>query len=489
MNEATLTADYVVAGAGAVGLAFADTLLSESAASMIIVDRHPKPGGHWNDAYPFVRLHSPSATYGVNSLPLGAGRIDAAGLNQGLHELAGGDEIRTYFERVMHEQLLPSGRVTWLPMHELGADGVATALLGGRRLRLVARRRRVDATRADTQVPATHPPRFAVADGVRCVTPTELVRLREPARGHVIVGGGKTAMDTALWLLAQGVDPDTITWIRPRESWLLNRVNVQPTMAFAHRVLAAITAELEAARDAASLSDLFVRLEAAQLLQRIDPTVQPTMYRCAIVSEAELAQLRRIRNVVRLGHVQAIATDRILLEHGEIGTSADHVHVHCSAAGLPRGGAQPMFQGDAIVPQYVRRCSPVFSAAFIAYLEATLDDDDEKNALCEPVPVPNEPLDWLRMHLHTARNQQRWARRPDLQGWMRRSRLEAYSGLFEQGAKRADADWMALQSRLQQARAPGLERMAQLLGSAGVSIQPRPGPIKPYRAPQVLPAA
>ncbi|CAG1015871.1 partial putative protein, partial [Burkholderiaceae bacterium] len=302
MEHHTLTADYVIAGAGAVGLAFADSLLAESSASMIIVDRRARPGGHWNDAYPFVRLHGPSATYGVNSLPLGEGRIDEAGLNAGLNELASGAEIRSYFERVMNERLLASGRVRYLPSHDLAADGVATSLQDGQRVRLAARRRWVDATLADTRTPATHPPRFAVAPGVRCVTPSELVALREPCRGHVIVGGGKTAMDTALWLLAQGVEPDTITWIRPREAWLLNRANVQPTLPFFAQTLSAVAAELEAARDADSLGDLFERLEAARLLQRIDTTVQPTMYRCAIVSEAELAQLRRIRNVVRLGH-------------------------------------------------------------------------------------------------------------------------------------------------------------------------------------------
>jgi len=36
-------------------------------------------GGHWLHAYPFVRLHSPSAYYGVSSLPLGEGRVDEAG--------------------------------------------------------------------------------------------------------------------------------------------------------------------------------------------------------------------------------------------------------------------------------------------------------------------------------------------------------------------------------------------------------------------------
>ena len=112
MSDNTLSADYVIVGAGAVGMAMADTLVAETTADVIIVDRRAKPGGHWNDAYPFVRLHGPSMTYGVNSLALGEGRIDTEGLNQGLHELASGAQIRAYFERVLHERLLPSGRVT-----------------------------------------------------------------------------------------------------------------------------------------------------------------------------------------------------------------------------------------------------------------------------------------------------------------------------------------------------------------------------------------
>jgi len=60
-NPRLMEADYVIIGAGAVAMAFADTLLSDSDADMIIVDRRAKPGGHWNDAYPFLRLHSPSS--------------------------------------------------------------------------------------------------------------------------------------------------------------------------------------------------------------------------------------------------------------------------------------------------------------------------------------------------------------------------------------------------------------------------------------------
>ena len=40
MDERTLTADYLVIGAGATGMAFVDTLLEESRASVVMVDRH-----------------------------------------------------------------------------------------------------------------------------------------------------------------------------------------------------------------------------------------------------------------------------------------------------------------------------------------------------------------------------------------------------------------------------------------------------------------
>ena len=64
---ARIETDYLIVGAGAAGLAFADALIAASDADVVLVDRRHGPGGHWNDAYPFVRLHQPSAFYGVNS--------------------------------------------------------------------------------------------------------------------------------------------------------------------------------------------------------------------------------------------------------------------------------------------------------------------------------------------------------------------------------------------------------------------------------------
>ena len=88
-----LEADYLVVGAGAMGMAFTDVLMTETNATVIMVDRNHKPGGHWTTAYPFVRLHQPSAFYGVNSKPLGENKIDQVGFNKGLYELASAQDV------------------------------------------------------------------------------------------------------------------------------------------------------------------------------------------------------------------------------------------------------------------------------------------------------------------------------------------------------------------------------------------------------------
>ena len=124
MDESTIEADYLIMGGGASAMAFADSLLTESNATMVIVDRHHRPGGHWNDAYPFVRLHQPSSSYGVNSAPLGFGAIDEIGLNIGFEELASGQEVLSHYDRVMRQRFLPSGRVRWFPTCELVDDDV-----------------------------------------------------------------------------------------------------------------------------------------------------------------------------------------------------------------------------------------------------------------------------------------------------------------------------------------------------------------------------
>ncbi|MFY9920724.1 MAG: NAD(P)/FAD-dependent oxidoreductase, partial [Mycobacterium sp.] len=222
-------------------MAFVDTLVSETAASVVVVDRNRQPGGHWTTAYPFVRLHQPSAYYGVNSRPLGNDTIDSAGLNQGFYELARGVEVCAYFDAVMQEQLLPTGRVSYFPTSEYVGEG-RIRTFGGDDVHVTARRT-VDTTFVGITVPSMRPPPYDVAPEVDCIPPNDLPT--DGARDrYVIVGAGKTAMDTCLWLLRHGVAPQRLTWIKPRDSWLLNRANVQPGPQFAKKVLADVSAQL-----------------------------------------------------------------------------------------------------------------------------------------------------------------------------------------------------------------------------------------------------
>ena len=74
-----LEADYVVVGAGAMGMAFTDALVGHADVGVVLVDRRYGVGGHWLNAYPFGRLHQTSSTYGVASTLLGDNRLQESG--------------------------------------------------------------------------------------------------------------------------------------------------------------------------------------------------------------------------------------------------------------------------------------------------------------------------------------------------------------------------------------------------------------------------
>ena len=474
MIDRKLEADYVVIGAGAVAMAFADTLISESDASIVMVDRRHKPGGHWNDAYPFVRLHSASMYYGVNSRELGGQRIETDGFNRGHLELATGTEICAYFDQIMRHQFLPSGRVTYLPMCEFGEDRVATSRVTGERIRLAARRKFVDATYTGTRLPSTHPPAFSVSTDSTLIPPNSLPQVNGPAAGFVIIGAGKTAMDVGVWLLERGVDPGRITWIRPRDTWVYNRKHLQPSLELFADTIEGITAELEAARDAATIEDLFRNLEGAKALMRIDRTAEPTMFRCATASEHEVALLGKIETVIRLGHVKSIDGYTITLDGGTIPTSSQHIHIDCTAEGVPTRLPQPIFQEDRIVLQPVIHCWLTLSGAFAAHIEATRSGDAEKNALAMPLPMAREPLDWARLRLLEARNEAAWAGHPDIQAWFEQSRLDSFTGLFARIERQGTPEQSALISRYYQAKADGIAGLIRLMaGDGGASTTAR----------------
>jgi hypothetical protein len=425
--------DYLVVGAGATGLAFVDSLVSESDVDVVVVDRQVNAGGHWLHAYPFVRLHTPSAYYGVNSLALGEDRIDLAGENAGYYERARGSEVREHFAEAA-ERLAQTGRVRLLMGYEhVGGAGGGEQIreLGAGKLHeVVVRRKVVDARYLESSIPATHTLPFEVAAGAQVIAVNDLPAAADAALSYTVLGSGKTAADACVWLLENDVEPDRIRWVRPRDAWFYDRRHWQPLDQVAG-VMEGISLDAEAAANATDIEDVFDRLEASGRLARIDPSSPARMYRGTMLSAGELGALRKIEDVVRLGRVRRIESDRIVLERGEVPTGSDVLHVDCTALGLNNAPATPVFEPGRIVLQQVRYLSPCFNAALIGFVEAHRDDDAEKNRLCPSTPYPTRIEDWPRLMCTTWKIETQWLSEPDLAGWMAASRLNLMRALPE----------------------------------------------------------
>jgi hypothetical protein len=409
----------LVVGAGAAAMAFVDALIDHADVKVVMIDRRYAAGGHWLDAYPFVRLHQASAFYGVASTLLGDGRVQVTGPEKGLHERASAAEVSAYYERVL-ERMTSSGKVEFYPSCDYLGDHRFVSLISGTHYEVASSCRVVDATYLSPDIPAGTAAPFGVTDDVRVIPVNDLTRVTGAPSQYVIVGSGKTATDTCVWLLGNGVDPASICWVRPRDPWMLNRAVVQPDPAV---FLGMVADTLTAAAHAVSPDDLFLRLEAAGVMLRIDESVTPTMAKTPTIAQWEIDLLRRIENVVRLGHVRLVEKGRIALSGGDIKVAPDALVVHCAASGLKYPPVVPVWSREAITVQPVRSGFPCFGAAIIGYVEATRDDDDEKNRVCLASCLPDTTSTFARMHVLGNRAGQAFTAQPDIREWANRTTL------------------------------------------------------------------
>lgn len=470
MQSQQLETDYLIIGAGASGMAFADVILQESDAHIVMVDKNHKPGGHWNDAYSFVTLHQPSAFYGVSSKELSKGIKDKVGLNKGLNELASGDEIKAYYDDLMREKFLSSGRVTFLSMSEYQGEGKVVSLLTGETCEVTYRKKLVDTTFYKTTIPSTHTPSFAIDDSIPFMPLNELPKVKQPPKGYVVIGGGKTGIDACLWLLENNIEPDNIKWIMPRDAWLLDRKNTQPTEEFFFDTMGAQASQMEAIASSESMPDMFCRLEKAGVFLRIYTDVTPCMFHGATISQLELEQLRRIKNIVRLGRVKRITSDTIEMDQGTIGTDAHHLHIDCTASAISNLENKPIFEGDKITPQTVRSYQPVFSASLIAHVEVAFDDNKTKNKLCGIVPLPNHDHDWVRLTAANMMNQYIWSKDANLKKWLLNNRLDGFSKMVK-GVSFFDVKKLKVLNRMRKAARPAMGKLKQYIADLDNAIE------------------
>jgi len=418
-RQEKISTDYLVIGAGAMGLAFADEILNMSAGTghdateIVIVDKRAKPGGHWNDAYDFVRLHQPSYSYGVSSIPLGSGDKDLCSKYQ----------ILAYFELAM-KKMIDTGRLRFLPQCEYLGEGKIRSLVDNElEYEVTPRKKTVDATYLNTCVPSTHPPKFKASPEINLVPINGLTRIQKPWQNYVVVGAGKTGIDAVLHLLDLNIDPDRIVWIMPNDSWFFNR-----SFFYLDNIMDYVDGFTKVLYQAENFKDLILKLEEREWMLRLDKTRWPTKFKCATVNMEEFTKLKKIKNIVRQGRVSEILADKILFQDGSsYPTSVNNLHVDCSADGLAAKPPCPIFQGKKIILQSVSFCQQVYSASVIAGLEVRAeDDDDKKNGILTPVPHPEYIEDYVQILIDTQNNDTRNVKEGSGFMWLRNNRL----GLF-----------------------------------------------------------
>jgi hypothetical protein len=384
-----------------------------------LIDRRHSVSGHWLEAYPFVRLHQASAFYGVASTRLGGGELQQRGPEEGLQERASQSEICAYYARML-DRMLESGKVEFFPNSEYVGDRTFVSLISGDRFEVPERCRVVDAHYLAPSIPAEKPPPFGVAENARVRPVNDLARLQDAPSQYVVAGSGKTATDACIWLLSRGVDPDAICWVRPREPWMMNRAVVQPDPAI---FLGMVADTMQVATESTSRDNLFLGLEDAGIMLRIDRTVMPTMAKAPTLAMWELEQLRTLENVVRQGHIESVERGKLTFADGSVAVADDALVVHCAADGLKYPPLVPVWQPEAITLQAIRAGFPCFGAALVGYVEATRHDDDEKNRLCPPSPYGNSMAEWVKMTVLGSRATASFSAEPDIKEWSSRVAL------------------------------------------------------------------
>jgi hypothetical protein len=230
--------------------------------------------------------------------------------------------------------------------------------------------------------------------------------------------------------LENGVSPERLTWIVPRDPWFLNRRYTQPGPEFFESTFSSFAAQRRAIAEAANAEDLCLNMEACGAWLRLDPNVWPTLFHAATISEGELVLLRSIKDTVRGRRVARAGADGLILDDGaSLAGSPDALIIDCTATALPVRDLKPVFEPGRITLQMTRFPMLPFSAALAAFLEASFDTDEEKNGFAQPLPLTDTVDDFIAGLAADMMNRYACAKHPAVRAWVGDSRLDGYSRL------------------------------------------------------------
>ena len=143
-----------------------------------------------------------------------------------------------------------------------------------------------------------------------------------------------------------------------------------------------------------------------------------TMAKAPTLAQHELEAVRRIENVVRLGHLRRVEAGR-LRARPRRGRRSPPTRWSCTARRpvCRTRRSCPIWSQDAIRLQLVRAGVPSFNAALAGFVEATVADDDEKNRLCPPTPYSNSLASWALFQAMGSRAVASYMSHPAVAAW------------------------------------------------------------------------
>jgi hypothetical protein len=182
----------------------------------------------------------------------------------------------------------------------------------------------------------------------------------------------------------------------------------------------------------------------------------------------ELDLLRTVDNVVRLGHIKQVTRREIVLDGGSVPLAPGSLVVHCAASGLQYPPLVPVWGPDRIRLQTIRVGFPCFCAALAGYVEATRDDDRDRNRLCPPNNLPDSPSDWAQMQVRGTLAARSYGAEPDIAAWTNSCALNPAR---IEPSQREDPRVKAASARLADVAERGLARMAEFAREPVSSVE------------------
>lgn len=419
--------DYVILGSGLRAFAFADAVLRDSNVCVAMIDRAARPGGAWSRTYPFAQISQPTDSFGVNSMPLRAWQIATGRASDNAPRAVYRDEVLAYFEYIMSELLLPTGRVLYAPCSLYLGEGRIHTLPTGKVSEIDFCGTVVDASEDSPPVPHQHVPCFSTEPSVDVISPFSLeahIQTAAAPAHFVVIGAGRVGVDVLLYLLDQDIPPAQISWVKSREAWYLAEHAPQYGPDAAPSIAQRKLDIMLAVERADSIDEMCLGLEQCGFLSRIDHERLPDMFHNASISGAEMERLRALPNTIRNGHVHGISSMGMVLDEGAVPIPAQALYIDCTGGQSNRRRRVPVFQDHVISVQNVRLCQPSLSAALIGMIDQLPLSAQQKNAVCEALPTPDVSADIAPLLLGTLINFHEWLRHPDLREWLAHCQLD-----------------------------------------------------------------